>query len=138
MLALRPTQDERLASFVSNGNPRPTRRKLNVLSARLWPFSEAAQRQWSDKVVTRTTPCLLALFSIVTLLAARLPAQERQRVATAAWYHKPVPTFSDTLATVRRAIWREQGLVTSSRRGDRAKPRRTRLSPWAYALCHAA
>ncbi len=96
------------------------------------------QRQWSDKAVTRTTPCLLALFSIVTLLAARLPARERQRVATAAWYHKPVPTFSDTLATVRRAIWREQGLVTSSRRGDRAKPRRTRPSPWAYALCHAA
>jgi hypothetical protein len=87
------------------------------------------QRQWSDKAVTRTTPCLLALFSIVTLLAARLPARERQRVATAAWYHKPVPTFSDTRATVRRAIWREQGLVTSSRRGDRAKPRRTRPSP---------
>ena len=31
------------------------------------------QRQWSDKVIARTTPCLLALFSIVTLLAARLP-----------------------------------------------------------------
>ena len=29
------------------------------------------QRQWSDKAIARTTPCLLALFSIVTLLAAR-------------------------------------------------------------------
>ena len=32
------------------------------------------QRQWSDKASVRTTPCLLTLFSIVTLLAARLPA----------------------------------------------------------------
>ena len=39
------------------------------------------QRQWSDKAIARTTPCLLALFSIVTLLAARLPARERQRIA---------------------------------------------------------
>src|SRR5918998_4430399 len=30
------------------------------------------QRQWSDRAIARTTPCLLALFSIVTLLAARL------------------------------------------------------------------
>jgi hypothetical protein len=29
------------------------------------------QRQWSDTAIARTTPCLLALFSIVTLLAAR-------------------------------------------------------------------
>ena len=27
------------------------------------------QRQWSDKAIARTTPCLLGLFSIVTLLA---------------------------------------------------------------------
>ena len=29
------------------------------------------QRQWSDKAIARTTPCLLALFSLVTLLAAQ-------------------------------------------------------------------
>ena len=28
------------------------------------------QRQWSDQAIARTTPCLLALFSLVTLLAA--------------------------------------------------------------------
>src|SRR3712207_65609 len=28
------------------------------------------QRQWSDQAITRTTPCLLGLFSVVTLLAA--------------------------------------------------------------------
>ncbi|WP_342110868.1 hypothetical protein [Methylobacterium sp. SI9] len=42
------------------------------------------QRQWSDMAVARTTPCLLALFSIVTLLAAQLPAHRRRRIAAAA------------------------------------------------------
>ena len=96
------------------------------------------QRQWSDKAVARTTPCLLALFSIVTLLAARLPARQRQRIAATAWYPKPQPTFSDALAAVRRALWREQGLRTSRRPGHRTKRRFVLPEPWAYTLCHAA
>jgi hypothetical protein len=96
------------------------------------------QRQWSDKAIARTTPCLLALFSIVTLLADQLPTRERHHVTTTAWYRKPQPTFSDALAAVRRAIWREQALITSRRNGDRSKPRFTLPEPWAYALCHAA
>jgi hypothetical protein len=96
------------------------------------------QRQWSDKAIARTTPCLLALFSIVSLLADRLPKRERQRVTTTAWYAKPSPTFSDALAAVRRTIWREQAFLTSPRRGKRTKQRLTLQEPWAYALCHAA
>ena len=96
------------------------------------------QRQWSDKAIARTTPCLLALFSIVTLLAARLPARERQRIAATAWYPKPQPTFSDALAAVRRAIWREQALVASPRRSDRTKRRHVLPPSLTYALCHAA
>ncbi len=98
----------------------------------------ATQRQWSDTAIARTTPCLLALFSIVTLLATRLSARERRQTAAAAWYAKPCPTFSDALAAVRRAIWREQGLATSPRRRDRTKLRFALPAPWAYALCHAA
>jgi hypothetical protein len=30
------------------------------------------QRQWSDRAIARTTPILLGLFSLVTLLATRL------------------------------------------------------------------
>ena len=96
------------------------------------------QRQWSDKAIARTTPCLLALFSIVTLLANHLPARERRQVTRAAWYHKPQPTFSDALAAVRRAIWREQAFVTSPRRSHSTKRHFTLPEPWAYALCHAA
>jgi hypothetical protein len=96
------------------------------------------QRQWSDKAIARTTPCLLALFSIVTLLAGHLPARERRQAAQAAWYRKPQPTFSDALAAVRRAIWREQAFVTSRRRGHSTKARVALADAWAYALCYAA
>jgi hypothetical protein len=96
------------------------------------------QRQWSDKAIARTTPCLLALFSIVTLLAGHLPARERRQVAQAAWYRKPQPTFSDALAAVRRAIWREQAFVASHRRRHGTKVRYALPDVWAYALCYAA
>ena len=96
------------------------------------------QRQWSDRAIARTTPCLLALFSIVTLLARTLPARQRRSATAAAWYPKASPTFSDALAAVRRAIWREQHFQTSPRRTDRRKIP-FRLPPaWAYALCNAA
>jgi hypothetical protein len=42
------------------------------------------QRQWSDKAVARTTPCLLGLFSLVTLLATRLSRQARLQISTSA------------------------------------------------------
>jgi len=96
------------------------------------------QRQWSDKAVARTTPCLLGLFSIVTLLAARLGHQARSRASMAAWYHKQQPTFVDALAAVRRQIWAEQGLIISRRSAKAAKLRPGLREGIAYALCHAA
>src|SRR6188508_3469312 len=55
------------------------------------------QRQWSNLAILRTTPALLGLFSLVTLVAhARLDGQPLP-VRQAAWYAKSAPTFSDTL-----------------------------------------
>ncbi len=96
------------------------------------------QRQWSDKAIARTTPCLLGLFSVVTLLAARLDHRARLRVSTAAWYRKKHPTFSDTLAAVRRQVWSEQGLLTSPHSPEPTKLRPALREGIAYALCHAA
>ncbi|WP_309228719.1 transposase [Roseomonas sp. KE2513] len=96
------------------------------------------QRQWSDLAMARSTPCLLALFSLVTLLASRLRPAERNSAARSAWYGKPRPTFSDTLAAVRRHIWREQGLLTSRRGAHAAKPRSALQRALAYAIGHAA
>jgi hypothetical protein len=63
------------------------------------------QRQWSDLAIVRTTPALLALFSLVTLFAHRLLQGQDLAVRQAAWYQKAVPTFSDTLAVVRQQLW---------------------------------
>jgi hypothetical protein len=96
------------------------------------------QRQWSDRAIARTTPCLLALSSLVTLLAARLSRRARAAVCTDAWYRKRRPTFTDTLAAVRRQFWCEQGLSMSRRSAEPTKPRPALRRAVAYALCHAA
>jgi len=96
------------------------------------------QRQWSDLAIARTTPCLLGLFSLVTLLGKRLPSQARQAITTSAWYRKQRPTFSDTLAAVRRDIWREQGFVISNRASNTRKLRPALRNAITYALCQAA
>jgi hypothetical protein len=96
------------------------------------------QRQWSDKAIARTTPCLLGLFSTITLLAARLGQEARSRTSMAAWYHKQQPTFADTLAAVRRQIWAEQGLVISRHSAKAAKLHPGLREGIAYALCHTA
>ena len=96
------------------------------------------QRQWSDQAVARTTPCLLGLFSLVTLLGRHLAPQTRRATAASAWYRKPQPTFSDTLAAVRRELWREQGFITSTRAIDTRKLCPALRNAITYALCHAA
>jgi hypothetical protein len=63
------------------------------------------QRQWSDKAILRTTPALLGLFSLVTLLAHRHVRRGRLPIRQAAWYVKLRPTFSDALAVVRQHLW---------------------------------
>jgi hypothetical protein len=72
-----------------------------------------SQRQWSDLAIARTTPCLLGLFSVVTLVAHCLHQQGRLSVRQSAWYAKPLPTFSDALAAVRRELWQADGFVIS-------------------------
>ncbi len=66
------------------------------------------QRQWSDLAILRTTPTLLGLFSLVTLLAHQHARRQKLPIRQAAWYHKTRPTFSDALALVRRQIWEQQ------------------------------
>jgi hypothetical protein len=72
------------------------------------------------------------------LLAARLSPGARLAVTAAAWYRKPRPTFSDTLAAVRRQFWCERGLLLSRHAGEKTKLRPALREGLAYALCHAA
>ncbi len=63
------------------------------------------QRQWSNLAILRTTPALLALFSLVTVFAHQVLQGQPLPVRQAAWYTKDIPTFSDTLAFVRQLLW---------------------------------
>jgi hypothetical protein len=71
------------------------------------------QRQWAAKAIARTTPALLALFSIVCLMVYRLRDHWASLPRCSAWYLKPQATFSDCLALVRRTIWAEGNYVNS-------------------------
>jgi hypothetical protein len=76
------------------------------------------QRQWSDLAIARTTPILLGLFSLVTLLAHTHAKRGKLPVRQAAWYSKPLPTFTDALAVVRQNLWQHLYFQPSHFQGD--------------------
>lgn len=96
------------------------------------------QRQWSHKAIARTTPCLLGLYSIVTLLAQNLFSTGQVYRRCAAWYGKPQATFSDTIASVRRWLWRHEYFSTSHNEPDMIKIPRPLVDRFIDALCYAA
>jgi hypothetical protein len=79
------------------------------------------QRQWSGKAIARTTPVLLGLFSLITVLAQSLSTRYALPVRSAAWYAKPRPTFSDALALVRSRLWAYFTFQTSQDEPDMIK-----------------
>ncbi len=99
----------------------------------------ATQRHWSRRAVERTLPCLLGLFSLVTLLAdalhgAALPTRQR------AWYAKPEATFLDALAAVRRHLWtsRQANTPTPIHAADVADSPDSLFVALVDAACYAA
>lgn len=68
------------------------------------------QRQWSDKAIERTTPCIFASFSIIVLMATKLAAERGEKIQTqqASWYKKKNITFSDLLSHVRISILKKK------------------------------
>ncbi len=96
------------------------------------------QRQWSDRAIARTTPALLGLFSLVTLLAHRLLAGQPHPVRTAAWYTKTEATFADTIALVRRHLLTTTLFPTSPRQTGHAEIPAAVLDGLVDAFCYAA
>jgi hypothetical protein len=64
-------------------------------------------RHWCENSVRRVAPCLLGLFSVVSLIYAELARQRKVIVHTTPCYHKTDPTFADALAAVRRLLWEQ-------------------------------
>lgn len=96
------------------------------------------QRQWSDKAIARTTPCLLALYSIVTLAAQQLLSTGQIYRRCAAWYSKPQATFCDTIAGVRRELWSHAYFSISKKEVDMVKIPRPLVERFIDSLCYAA
>ena len=96
------------------------------------------QRQWSDKAIARSTPVLLALFSVVTLMASRLATETRLPILQSSWYRKSQPTFSDALAAVRKHLWGRSDFFMSGFKGNRDKISAQLFERFCEALCYAA
>lgn len=75
------------------------------------------QRQWSDRAIERTTPCLFGIFSLVTIMAKLLFPIELP-VRQTSWYIKEEATFSDALAAVRKHLWSHLNYERSSQNPD--------------------
>ncbi len=94
------------------------------------------QRQWSDLAIERITPCLLSLYSLVTLLAHDLYLDGRLAVRRGVWYAKEQATFSDALAAVRHHLWEAEYFSTSASDRDRVEIPRVYLQNLMQALCY--
>lgn len=97
------------------------------------------QRQWNPKAIQRTTPVLLGLFSVITLMAHRLQqrAPGRLRPRACAWYAKKRVSFSDALGCVRSHLWKK-GFWLSARSTDSQKFMACLKDHFADLLCYAA
>ena len=95
------------------------------------------QRQWNEQAIARMTPALLALFSLVTLMADGLQ-QTGEFVRTAAWYRKKQATFSDAIALVRRRLWSQNHFSMSGSESEVIKIPRVLFDRLTDVICYAA
>jgi hypothetical protein len=128
-LSLSPEQI--LAFFMRRWQMEPTFRHVRE------HLGVETQRQWSDKAIARTTPLLLGLFSLVTLLANVILARHDITIHSTAWYPKPLPTFSDALALVRSRLWTYFTFQTSQDEPDMIKVPRALLERFNDLLAYS-
>lgn len=95
------------------------------------------QRQWNGNAIIRTTPSLLALYSLVTLWAGDVLSQTTRPYA-AAWYRKTDLTFTDAIGAVRLVLWSDDLYRHSPSNLEMHKIPPGRLVRMAQALCFAA
>ena len=125
------TPDSILAFFMRRWQMEPTFRHVRE------HLGVETQRQWSAKAIARTTPFLLGLFSLITLLADALLTRHDLTIRSAAWYSKALPTFSDALALVRSRLWAHLTFQMSTDDADMIKVPRVLLERFNDLLCYA-
>ena len=79
-----------------------------------------SQRQWSDNAIDRITPCILASYSIINLVALEAINQKNENIPiqTTSWYKKEHVTFSDVLAYLRNGLMREKYFLRFDRKPE--------------------
>lgn len=108
-------ENEAIVLFSTNIKHSP-KRIIEIFVSR-WPievtFEESrrhlgieTQRQWSDKGIERTTPCIFGSFSIIVLMAHKLSKETNSKIPIqeTSWYNKDYLTFSDILCYVKMSI----------------------------------
>ncbi len=93
------------------------------------------QRQWSDKAINRTTPCLFGLFSLITMVAQELANGGKLQIRSAIWYHTELATFSDAIGCVRQYLWEWRSFQTSQNEVEMIKIPRPLLKCLTDMLC---
>jgi hypothetical protein len=82
------------------------------------------QRQWSDKAIDRITPCILASYSIINLMALEMTKSKCENIPiqTSSWYKKTHATFSDVLAYIRAQILRKKYILWFDKNNEIENP----------------
>ena len=96
------------------------------------------QRQWSDLAIGRTTPILMGLFSVVSLVANSLQAGGLLRSQVSGWYAKKPLTFSDALAGVRSHLWDTMNFCPSGSEMVEVKLSQKQYQLWQEVLAWVA
>jgi hypothetical protein len=96
------------------------------------------QRQWSDLAIARTSPILLGLFSLITVLANSLASDGQLPISSSSWYRKSLPTFADAISLVRQRYWHLPNLLISSPDTKVVKIPVPIFNQLSIALCWAA
>ena len=94
------------------------------------------QRQWSDKAIERTAPCLFGVFSLVVLMAKMLHP-DTLPIRQASWYPKEEATFSDALAAVRKDLWNHANSSMSASDDDMLLIPRATLEALLETACYS-
>jgi len=119
-----------LKSFVSRWNIEVTFEELRAY------LGFETQRQWSERAIERTTPCLFGIFSLIVIIAKTLHPQELP-IRQAQWYQKDEATFSDALAAVRRHLWDATNNSDSSKSDDTILIPRSALFSLLDVACYS-
>ena len=96
------------------------------------------QRQWSDKAISRSTPILMGLYSLVCLMGNRLDQEKVLKVEETAWYHKKHATFSDMLRAVRMVIWKDNLILRKGKITPSVENITPEMMEWAEAIVRRA